>query len=107
MLSYSSCERPWDKGRNGPFYSTAVVKDLGTKAGMAHFILQQLPETSKCPLHFAEVNSALLDPSAECSAEVGTTCNESKSVYCMFSRPINDECFFFTFNITARYMKPV
>jgi len=30
------------KGGNDPFYSTAVVRDLGTKIRMAHLILQQL-----------------------------------------------------------------
>jgi len=66
-----------------------------------------LSETSECPLQFAEVNSALLDTSAECSAEVRTACNETKAVCFVFSRPIHDKCFFFTINITARYMKTV
>ena len=101
------------KGGNDPYYSTAVVRDLGTKEGMTHFILQQLWETlgkkagkdhfilqqlwetSECPLHSAEVNSNLLDPSSECSAKVRTTCNENKAVCCMFSRPIHNKCFFF------------
>ena len=30
------------KGGNGPLYSIAVVRDLGKKAGKAHFNLQQL-----------------------------------------------------------------
>jgi len=34
--------RALGKGGNGPLYSTAVARDLGKKAGMAHFILQQL-----------------------------------------------------------------
>jgi len=68
---------------------------LDKKAGKDHFILQQLSETSECPLHFAEVIGALLDTSAECSAEVRTAFNETKAVCCMFSRPINNKCFLF------------
>jgi len=38
----SICERPWLKGGNGLFFSAAVVRDLGSKAGMANLFLREL-----------------------------------------------------------------
>jgi len=67
------------------------AKEFVKKARMAHLFLQQLRETLKCLLSFAEVNGALPDPSAEWFSEIGTSCIETKAVCCLFSTSIHDK----------------
>jgi len=85
-----------------PSHSSFGLRHTLTMTDLFHYFFY-----SECTLHSAEGNSNLLDPSAECSAEVRTACIKTKAVCFLFSRLIYDKCFFFTINITARYMKTV